>query len=134
MINSLPGWLTVLARVVSVLLAGLILYASLRPSGTSGGWEHSDKIVHFLAYGALGGAAGLGLARHPVRVLAMIVMFGGAIEVLQGAMPYQREASLADGLANTLGAGAGIACAAALVALIIRRPATRREHHRHDAG
>ena len=70
----------------------------------------NDKLEHFLTYAVLSswfsllanGRRGLGV------VVAGLVAFGLAIEVLQGMTPH-RTAELADALANGLGALVGLA-------------------------
>ncbi len=69
-----------------------------------------DKALHFSAYFGLSGMACLALKGDHRRVIAAsfsLILLGGMLEILQGYTG--RDPSLADELANTLGAitGAG---------------------------
>lgn len=72
---------------------------------------YADKIAHFLAYAALGGAAGLGdlrvngKRRHAVLLLAI---YGVLLELLQG-LGGVRAAEFVDAFANAGGALTGFA-------------------------
>ena len=70
-----------------------------------GSEEYSDKIGHFSAYAALGFCllpGKLKLFNRSTIVLALLAIYGGGLELLQN-MSENREASIADALANTLG-------------------------------
>ncbi|NWG91852.1 MAG: hypothetical protein HXY21_05015, partial [Parvularculaceae bacterium] len=73
--------------------------------------DYADKIGHFLAYSALGGAAGLGelrlRGRRRFSVLGL-TLYGMALEYLQG-LGGVRDAELLDAFANASGALAGFA-------------------------
>lgn len=79
-----------------------------------------DKIGHFLIFGGwtfLLGLIPLIYKNKPDTSLILIIIagiaFGGFIEFLQYILPYEREASWGDMLANTLG------CISAYAALVI---------------
>jgi VanZ family protein len=73
--------------------------------------EYADKVAHFLAYAALGGAGGLGDMRIGGRRLAMVLclaVYGMLLEFLQG-LGGVRVAEVVDAFANAGGALAGFA-------------------------
>ena len=84
--------------------------------------EMSDKLAHFIAYGALAGAGLLGLVRPFSRLLALpvcLVFYGIAMELAQGVVG-QRAPEWADILANVVGIGAGSVAALSLLLLAKR--------------
>lgn len=89
---------------VGVMVLSLTPAASLPPYPDL--W---DKAQHFLAYGALGlcGAIGFPDRRTALRVGAGLVLLGAGLEVGQ-LFVAGREGSLADVLANGLGAAMGV--------------------------
>ena len=97
---------------VGWIIALTIVWLSLTPSPPSVGFEYSDKLGHFVAYGALmywfcqlyaSRTARLGYA---IGFAAM----GVALEFIQGALGY-RTFEMADMIANTLGVLLGWAVA-----------------------
>jgi VanZ family protein len=89
------GWL---------ILAGVI-YGSLdSPDAVMPPFAISDKLLHFGAYWLLTMwfAGVLQQRRYPWLAIAL-VLFGGAIELLQGAMGFGRDADWRDLVANALG-------------------------------
>ncbi|WGF87119.1 VanZ family protein [Marinivivus vitaminiproducens] len=104
--------------VVWLLLWSMVVAASLGPVAES--VPGTDKLHHFLAYGALAGTALL-FARSPVGLIAAAigtVLASGAIEILQGYVP-NRQPDVADLAANGVGAAFGLAIALAI--LLVRR-------------
>jgi VanZ family protein len=108
----LPKWL----RWSAVLaVAGVILYSSVIavPPGVDRGQAlipHFDKVLHGIAYAALGVAIAYALlgsrysrGQRALLVIAVAATYGVAIEVLQGQLTT-RTASAADALANVVGA------------------------------
>ena len=94
-----------LFRIAAVLLALLITVGSLQPAGGGGSLPHVDKLMHLLAYGGLAGLAGLGWRDIPLwAVVLLAALFGIGIEIAQATLTDGRTASVADGLANLLGA------------------------------
>ncbi len=94
-----------LFRAGLLLLVALEVYASLTPVDMEGiDIPHLDKLVHFLMH--LGNVLLAALAfpkqRSLLIALALLFLLGPAIELLQSLTP-DREASLADQLANTAG-------------------------------
>jgi len=122
-------------RALFPALLALVAWLSLTPdeATTSAGFSlvrrlaaflfgearHSDKLAHFLAYGALGGAYILAEIR-PLGArlwgLMGIVLYGLALE---GAQEFVdgRQPDVFDALANSFGAFAGAASALFLVRL-----------------
>lgn len=85
-----------------------------------------DKVAHFLAYAALGGAAalaGVRIAGRALYALAGLALYGAALEGVQGAMGV-RQPELADALANALGAAVGYPVAAFLMTRFSRGAAS----------
>lgn len=95
------------ALVIAALLAVLIGYYSLVPPGDAPASQISDKIRHFAAYAGL--AVPVAMWIGPGRLAAVLVAaaYGAGLEIAQAFAGTGREGSLADALANTLGAGAG---------------------------
>lgn len=76
---------------------------------------HFDKVIHAIGYGVLAVLACGLFASGPVRAAALLwlLVFGGLIELAQGAWAVNRQADAGDLLANALGI--------ALAALLFRR-------------
>lgn len=93
-------------RALAILASLTVLTASLWPA--SGPATGNDKTDHFLAYGGLMLLWYLAIQANKVRqlllIMAGVIAFGGLIEFLQGLTSY-RFASLADMIANSVGAG-----------------------------
>lgn len=93
-------WWRVLFAAALVFTA----YATLSPLVAPPAIANGDKIAHVLIFGV---DALLGLAAFPAAaarraVLIGLVLFGGAIEGMQGWVPH-RLPSMGDALANALG-------------------------------
>lgn len=119
-------------RTTSIALAVFIAVVSLAddpaPATGSGGlladWvsgllfgtpDYGDKVAHFAAYAALSLVTSLAFGRHrepAALVLLALLVFGGALELLQAAGGV-RTGDWLDLLANTLGIMAGGAAGAA---------------------
>jgi len=94
----------------------LLLAVSLRPAPETGGPTPQlvgiavDKWVHVGSYGLLTVLLAWGLHTRTLSVVAAValvaVCYGGGIELLQGLVP-SRSPSVADMVANTVGAVAG---------------------------
>ncbi len=90
---------------LAILLAGFILVQSLTETHSSLTVSNMDKVVHLGAYFVLGTATLPALPRlKPIIVWALLSLFGGGIEIMQGMMNLGRTASFFDGLANASGA------------------------------
>jgi VanZ family protein len=86
-------------------IMALVIYGSLeRPDTPTIPFAVSDKLVHFAAYWLMTTwfAGLLQRRRYPWLAIALF-LFGGAIELLQGAMGYGRDADWRDLVANSLG-------------------------------
>lgn len=130
------------ARAVFVVLLVAITYLTLTPNpdetepgfmvtrwisnALTGDDALSDKVAHFLCYGALGATAywaELRLFSRRRGAAAALVLYGIVLEVLQG-LGGVRDPEIADAIANAFGAASGLAGAAVLASLIRRmRPA-----------
>jgi VanZ family protein len=96
------------AAAVALSLVMLFSPASEVPSDL----PVSDKVVHFLMFALL--AVTGRLAGVPLRGLAAgLVVYAGVSELLQSALPINRDGDLRDALADTLGALSGLVVHAA---------------------
>ena len=97
------------ARILAVLFAVIIIHESLIPVSATPNVTHFDKLMHLIAYGALGVMFKLGWPKFNSYLLAAaLISLGGGIEIAQAIMASGRTGSLADGLANSVGVGLGI--------------------------
>lgn len=123
---QMPKWLSApmlhgAARVLAILFVLIIVHESLQPVSAAPNVTHFDKIMHLVAYGALGVVFKLGWPRVNSYVLAAgLIALGGAVELAQGFMAAGRTASLADGVANAIGVLLGIGFAM-IVLRVMRR-------------
>lgn len=85
------------AALAAVLVVSLLPPSSLPPVHT--GWDKADHALAWLALGLLGMLA---WPRRKAAVLAGLVAYGGAVELLQG-MTGWRQPEWADLLADVLG-------------------------------
>ena len=85
------------AALAAVLVVSLLPPSSLPPVHT--GWDKADHALAWLALGLLGMLA---WPRRKAPVLAGLVAYGGAVELLQG-MTGWRQPEWADLLADVLG-------------------------------
>lgn len=94
-----------ICAVLALVLAGVIAQQSLSVSNAQETVPYLDKVVHFIAYGALGFFALPALPRvSPLWVVVGLGLFGGLIEFGQGAMGLGRMADIFDALSNLSGA------------------------------
>jgi len=78
---------------------------SLRPSVSVGDVPHIDKLLHLAAYGVLAGLVRLGWPKlWGGWIFLGLALFGGGIEIAQHLMALGRTGSIADLIANVLGA------------------------------
>lgn len=91
-------------------MALVIAWLSIAPSDHSAIPSGNDKLGHVLAYGTLTLSAiwAAGWARW-IQALMACLAYGAVMEVAQGLMPFGREFSLLDMVANTAGALAALA-------------------------
>ena len=98
------------------LASAILLYMCLAPSEALPKSHLWDKAEHAIAWAVL---AGVGLVLFPRQVGLVVVfalLFGIAVEVLQGALPFGRDADWKDWVADVLGVAAAL-----LVFFAIRR-------------
>jgi VanZ family protein len=103
----LGHWLT--WYVIGVAMVLFVLVESLVPSSDLPSVNVNDKVEHFVAY--LGLAlwfGGLTETRRYVRLWVALAVFGGVIEILQGAMKLGRQAEWNDFFSDGAGALAGL--------------------------
>lgn len=91
-----------IAALAAVLVLSLLPPSSLPPVHT--GWDKADHALAWLALGLLGMVA---WPRRKAAVLAGLVAYGGAVELLQG-MTGWRQPEWADLLADVLGLVAAV--------------------------
>lgn len=93
-----------LARFATLTLLSAICVLSLIPNIDQDVIVNSDKLNHFLAYGALSGAMTLWLGpKRWVTIFLSCVALGLVLEGLQAIPFIGRTASVYDALANTGG-------------------------------
>lgn len=92
-------------RLGAILFAIAIMVLSLQPAGDFVGSPYTDKVQHFLAYGALGALILMGWRELRVwQVVLIATLFGICIEVAQGMTNLGRTPSILDAIANLAGA------------------------------
>jgi hypothetical protein len=95
------------AAVIAVFCLAVIPISDVGPPG-------SDKFEHFGAFLALGIGGGLVYSRSPMWMIgALLVAYGGGIELVQGLPVVNRDCSLYDWLADI----GGVAVSAILLTL-----------------
>lgn len=115
---ALPSrWPKALRWTVVGLSLVVVFWLALSPAEDAPSIGFSDKIQHGLAFAALTGAYGLMFPHRRRGVLAGVAAVGVAIEVLQGVMPFGRDAEAADLAADAIGMLVGF--------LVLRRLAGR---------
>jgi VanZ family protein len=93
------------ARWLCAVAIALVVWKSLIPSFSQNAVPHMDKLLHFGAYLIIGGLALLSrFSRKGMLTLIIVIALGVLVEILQGTMSVGRSASIADALANSLGA------------------------------
>ena len=93
-------------RVAGLLSYGVfILWASLKETDTDVSIAHLDKVFHFVTYALLAALACWVWPRMDRwKIWFGASLYGGLMELCQGILTQDRTASLADGLANAIGA------------------------------
>ncbi|NNC38392.1 MAG: VanZ family protein [Acidimicrobiales bacterium] len=92
-------------QLIAIVLAAIIAQQSLSVSNAQQSIPHLDKVVHFIAYGALTVFALPALPRiSPIWVVAGLGLFGGLIEIGQGITDRGRTADVFDAATNIAGA------------------------------
>lgn len=99
-----PG-LRIAAGVAVPIYIALLAWLSLRTPGTGASIDGIDKLYHAIAYGGLMVLIGIAAGPHRRwRALAVTLAIGIVMEAAQGAFTASREPSLADIVANSVGA------------------------------
>jgi VanZ family protein len=112
------GWLGIIVAL------GL----SLLPPALDSGGSHSDKVAHLLGYAVLTFWWAQLVTRRRRKLALAVVLFGIAVELLQGLTPVRQPDPL-DALANSVGALLGWLIARLLPNLpqrLAKLPALRR--------
>jgi VanZ family protein len=97
-------------RIASWLLAIAIVVLSLVPASLRPETDVPHNLEHFAIFVATGIAFGIGYGRRPRLVALWIVIFAGAVELAQFAVPG-RHARLSDFIVDALAACVGLAMA-----------------------
>ena len=98
----------------------LVIWGELGPPSDIVGGVN-DKVLHFTAYFGLAAmaAAGLKTRRSALIAVVALILFGGALEIVQGFVG--RDMSIFDELANAAGATIGGVLGRALIEPLRRR-------------
>lgn len=80
----------------------LVTYLSVLPKVETPNFDHSDKVLHFLAYLGVAAWAYIGFPKASFKLAIFIVLWSIGIELVQWQMP-SRSFDLLDILANTVG-------------------------------
>jgi VanZ family protein len=103
-----------LARAGYWVLVGLVFVLSVAPIPPDVGVETTDKVNHFAAFYVLALCAALLFPRRPLWfAAALLVGYGGLIEIVQGLSFVGRDRDLLDWLTDM----AAVACALVPLAL-----------------
>jgi len=95
---------------VGIVLVLIVLYFCLEPPDERGVFLIPDKLSHALAFfGLTAWFAALVERRHYGLVVALMLVLGIGIELLQGWMALGRTAEVADVYADAIGAVVGLA-------------------------
>jgi VanZ family protein len=97
-------------RIASWLLAVAIVVLSLVPASLRPETDVPHNLEHFAIFVATGIAFGIGYGRRPGLVTLWLVIFAGAVELAQFAIP-SRHARLSDFIVDALAACIGLAMA-----------------------
>jgi VanZ family protein len=90
------------------LASAILLYLTLAPSKAVPDVHLWDKAEHAIAWAVL---AGVGLVLFPRAVLPIALFalgFGVLVEILQGALPFGRDADWKDWIADLVGVAAAV--------------------------
>lgn len=95
-------------RLCSLVTAAVVLAMALMPlKMQQSHFEHADKVMHAFTFAVITVMALLGWRRRPLLVVMALLLYGAAIELLQGWTSY-RTASVADIVADVFGIGLGM--------------------------
>ena len=110
------SWCRIACRTSAWTLALAILILSLVPPSYRPVTEAPHSFEHLAIFLATGLAFGAGYPGRPFRIAFALVMFSGAVELLQQWVPG-RHARLSDFLVDGAAAGFGAVIASALASL-----------------
>lgn len=114
-----PLWVMI-SKIGLVVAVALLAYFSLIPSDSIG-ISASDKIMHFVAYGLIAGAAAAAFPKTKLlRVFLFAAGLGALLEGAQHIAGTGRTASIVDQIANMGGAALAIVVWTAFAALKAR--------------
>jgi len=98
-----------LSIAAAIGCAALIAHLSLASVSELPSVKMSDKINHFIAYASLSVPLVIAMGRGRwLLAIAVATAFGAFMELAQGTFTAHRDADLIDGIANALGACAGV--------------------------
>jgi VanZ family protein len=89
-------------RIAGWLGIALTLVLSLGPPAFDAGVRHGDKLTHLAGYAVLMFWWAQLVTRQRWRLAVAVILFGVAVELLQGLTP-NREPEILDALANSTG-------------------------------
>jgi VanZ family protein len=108
------------AWAVLIFISGMLPVAGMVRTVSAGHDTLTTTVAHFVIYAVLGFLLGVAFGGWTVDLrrlalgLALATALGGAIELIQGVLPY-RDMQLADFLVDVAGAAAGLAVFSAAV-------------------
>lgn len=113
-IIGLPSWSLTLVVVLAIFYLTLVPHPL--PDNDIELFPHADKVVHAIMFGGLYFVTYLDRYRRGLRtgglplsgratgwIVVSVIVFGGLIEIAQGAMGAGRSADIMDFLADTVG-------------------------------
>ena len=104
--------LVVVLRILFFAVLGITIAGGVSSSGGPRLFNYFDLVLHFGAFGALGGLLVLSFARQRWMPGAIgLVVLGGVIELVQGTFLPGRHASALDFVADTSGVLLGVVIA-----------------------
>lgn len=112
------------AVVLTVILALIVAVATLTPSHSMPSAPGSDKLHHFLAFGAIAFPPAFARPRLFVWIVLAVSAYGAAIEIIQPHVGRHGDAM--DAIANAVGAIFGASLGVGL------RRFTERHHSDHE--
>lgn len=115
------------AFCVTVLLAAIVAVATLTPSENLPSAPGSDKLHHFLAFGAIAFPMALARPRAFLWIVLAVSAYGGGIEIVQSHVG--RHGNIMDALANAIGAFCGAGLGVVVRNLFLRRNRTNHDGH-----
>ena len=104
--------------LAAFVLMGVVIWGAIQASDPLSAYVHTDKMRHILAFGALGlCAAFMPTTTWRMRGIAMVLAFALIVEIIQIPVP-DRNASLKDLLASSIGGFAGFGFGAAAITML----------------